>query len=64
MFEAWVLQQSAVTAAEEKLREDVRSLDDAHKVEYFRRYNELLKDPDNHAVFNWFFLAGSHHFYR
>ncbi len=63
MFEAWTLRQDSVKAEEEKLREDVRLLDDPDRAKYFHAYNKRLKDPDTYAVLNYFFIAGLHHFY-
>lgn len=63
MFEALSLREAEVRREEEQLREALRALADSERAEFYRRYNQELKDPDTYAVLNWFFLAGLHHMY-
>ncbi len=48
---------------EESIRKQVRDLPDSKRVEFFRRSEQQLKDPDTYAVLNYLFVAGLHHFY-
>lgn len=48
---------------EEHLRNLVRQLPDDKRLEYFRRSEKTLKDPDTYATLNYLFIAGLHHFY-
>lgn len=63
MFEAWTLRQDPVRAEEERLREQLRALDDQQRAAFYRVCNRKLKDPDTYAVLNWCLLVGLHHFY-
>ena len=63
MFEAWTLRTEQVRAGEEKLRKQIRALDEQARAEFYRDYKKALKDPDTYAVLNYLFLAGLHHFY-
>jgi len=48
---------------EEHLRDLVRQLPDAERLEFFRQAEGQLKDPDTYATLNYLFIAGLHHFY-
>ncbi|MDO8862718.1 TM2 domain-containing protein [Haliea sp. E1-2-M8] len=63
MLEAFTLKQRQVREEDERLREAIRSLSDSERIDFYRSYNESIRDPDTYAVLNWFFLAGLHHFY-
>lgn len=63
MLEAFTLKQRQVREDDERLRETIRGLSDAERSDFYRSYNESIRDPDTYAVLNWFFLAGLHHFY-
>jgi TM2 domain-containing membrane protein YozV len=58
-----MLNQDEVDAQEEAIRLRVRALSDEKRKEYFRRFNQVVKDPDTYAGLNWLFIAGLHHFY-
>jgi TM2 domain-containing membrane protein YozV len=63
MLEALLLRQIDVERREDELREQVARLPDPDRADFYRRYEQQIKDPDTYAVLNWFFLAGLHHFY-
>lgn len=44
------------------LRSRITALPDERRVEFYRREQALIKDPDTYAVLNYF-LFGLHHFY-
>ena len=44
-----MLNQEAVDAEEEAIRQRVRELSDEQRMEYFRRFNKVVKDPDTYA---------------
>lgn len=52
-----------IQAQEEHLRNLVRQLPDDKRLEFFRRSETTLKDPDTYATLNYLFIAGLHHFY-
>lgn len=58
-----MLNQQDVNAEEERLRQLANTLSDEQRKEFYRDVKRQLRDPDTYAVFNWFFLAGLHHFY-
>jgi TM2 domain-containing membrane protein YozV len=63
MFAAWRVRHADVEAREEALREQLRSLTDEQRRNFYRLYRPRLRDPDTYAVLNWFFVGGLHHFY-
>ena len=63
MFDAFALNTEAVSAHEEKIRLQVRELDDSQRKFYHGQFKREMKDPDTYAVLNYFFLAGLHHMY-
>ncbi|NVD07694.1 hypothetical protein FCU94_12445 [Vibrio sp. JPW-9-11-11] len=48
---------------EELLRNQVNSLPEGQKKEFYKQQSKKLKDPDTYATLNWFFLGGFHHCY-
>jgi TM2 domain-containing membrane protein YozV len=58
-----MLDQQAVDAEEERLRELAAALPDLKRQQYFQQLKRELRDPDTYATLNWCFLAGLHHFY-
>ncbi|MDP2714357.1 TM2 domain-containing protein [Rheinheimera sp.] len=58
-----MLDQQAVDAEEERLRELAAALPDLQRQQYFQQLKRELRDPDTYAALNWCFLAGLHHFY-
>jgi TM2 domain-containing membrane protein YozV len=58
-----MLDQQAVDAEEERLRELATALPDLQRQQYFQQLKRELRDPDTYAALNWCFLAGLHHFY-
>jgi TM2 domain-containing membrane protein YozV len=48
---------------EEYIRNLVRQLPDEMRLEFYRRVELQLKDPDTYATLNYLFIAGLHHFY-
>lgn len=58
-----MLDQQAVDAEEERLRELAAALPDLQRQQYFQQLKRELRDPDTYATLNWCFLAGLHHFY-
>ncbi|HEX7047309.1 MAG TPA: TM2 domain-containing protein [Gammaproteobacteria bacterium] len=46
----------------ERLREQVRALDDEQRRRFYEHASAQLRDPDTYAVLNWMFF-GVHHFY-
>lgn len=58
-----MLDQQAVDAEEERLRELASELTDAQRKDFYQQMSRELRDPDTYAALNWFFLTGLHHFY-
>ena len=48
---------------ENQLREQIASLSDEQKKQYYTQELQHIKDPDTYATLNWIFIAGLHHFY-
>ncbi|WP_281560308.1 TM2 domain-containing protein [Thalassomonas sp. RHCl1] len=48
---------------EDALRERVTALPPEKRKAYYALEKKRIKDPDNYAVLNYFFVAGLHHFY-
>lgn len=48
---------------EELLRNQINTLPEVQKKEFYSRQSKQLKDPDTYAALNWFFLGGFHHCY-
>ena len=48
---------------EELLRNQINTLPEVQKKEFYSRQSKRLKDPDTYAALNWFFLGGFHHCY-
>ena len=55
--------KEAVQEEEERIRQRVRALPDNKRLQFFKRAEQELKDPDTYAVLNYLFIAGLHHFY-
>lgn len=55
--------REAIEQQEEAIRERVNRLPDGQRLEFYRRSERQLKDPDTYAALNWLFIAGLHHFY-
>lgn len=55
--------QEAIREDEERIRQRVRALPDDKRLQFFKRAEQALKDPDTYAVLNYLFIAGLHHFY-
>ncbi|MDT8405953.1 MAG: hypothetical protein RQ715_01770 [Methylococcales bacterium] len=58
-----MLDSAQVEQQEERLRQHIRALPDAQRLEFFRLLEPRLKDPDTYAALNFVFIAGLHHFY-
>lgn len=58
-----MLKRDEVEAEEERLRKRANALSDEKRKSFYGRVKRELRDPDTHAVLNWFFLVGLHHFY-
>lgn len=58
-----MLSREQVHEAEERLRKNVRALPDNKRLDFFKKAEQNLKDPDTYAALNYFFIAGLHHFY-
>lgn len=58
-----MLDTDQVRAEEEQLRRLVRELSDSKRAEFFRMFNQQVKDPDTYAVMNYLLITGIHHFY-
>ena len=50
-------------AEEDQLRQRVTTLPPEQRKRYYEIEQTRIKDPDNYAVLNYFFVAGLHHFY-
>lgn len=48
---------------EDDLRTEINKLDEADRKQFFREYNDCVKDPDTYAALNYLLLTGLHHFY-
>jgi hypothetical protein len=55
--------EEKITRDDEKIREEVSSLYDDMRAQFYKSADRALKDPDTYAVLNWLFLTGLHHFY-
>ncbi|QMV15979.1 hypothetical protein [Vibrio spartinae] len=60
---SWLEPQEQLEAREEQLREQINALSDAERKTFYHEQSKLIKDPDNYAVLNYFFLGGVHHLY-
>jgi hypothetical protein len=58
-----MLSKEELTAEEDELREAVGRLSDESRKAFYKVIKAQLRDPDTHAVLNWFLFAGVHHFY-
>jgi TM2 domain-containing membrane protein YozV len=58
-----MLDPDQVRAEEEQLRLAIRELPDGQRADFYRAFNQQLKDPDTYAVLNYLLIAGLHHFY-
>jgi len=59
----FILNKHNVDNEEELIRQRISSLSNNDKKSYYEKIENKIKDPDNYAVLNWFFLSGLHHFY-
>ena len=53
----------AIREDEELIRRLVRELPDEQRLQFFKKTEQRLKDPDTYATLNYLFIAGLHHFY-
>ena len=53
----------AIREDEEHIRRLVRELPDEQRLQYKKKTEQRLKDPDTYATLNYLFIAGLHHFY-
>lgn len=53
----------AIREDEELIRRLVRELPDEQRLQFFKKTELRLKDPDTYATLNYLFIAGLHHFY-
>lgn len=60
MFEK---RKEEIDLKEKELEEKVRNLHKEQKKIYFKEQSKRLKDPDDYAVYNYFFFGGFHHLY-
>lgn len=58
-----MLKQDAVSVEEERLREQIQSLTETQRRDFYEQVKKQIRDPDTYAALNWFFVAGLHHFY-
>jgi len=58
-----MLDPDQVRAEEEALRLAIRELPDSQRADFYRAFNQQIKDPDTYAVLNFLLIAGLHHFY-
>lgn len=58
-----MLDKDQTDEAEERIRRQVGNLTDEKRLEFYKRAERSLKDPDTYAVLNYLFIAGLHHFY-
>ena len=58
-----MLHREKVEDHEEVLRKRVRELSDERRREFYRLFDQRVKDPDTYAALNYLFIAGLHHFY-
>lgn len=58
-----MINADAVNDEEERLREEVRLLNEQGRLRFYREFEQQVKDPDTYAVLNYLFISGLHHFY-
>ncbi|MDW6091347.1 TM2 domain-containing protein [Vibrio rhizosphaerae] len=59
----WLEPQEQLETREEQLRKQINALSDTERKAFYHEQSKLIKDPDNYAVLNYFFLGGVHHLY-
>jgi len=60
---AKMVSQDSADAEEERIRLRVRELPDPIRIEYFRRLQPRLRDPDTYAVLSYCLVTGLRHMY-
>ncbi len=58
-----MLDKEAVSLEEERIRQQVRTLPEEKRLQFYTRLEKEVKDPDSYAVLNYLFISGLHHFY-
>lgn len=58
-----MIDADAVDNEEERLRQEVRLLNEQGRLHFYREFERQVKDPDTYAVLNYLFISGLHHFY-
>ncbi len=56
-----MLRRDEVGAEKERLRVPARARPDADRAAFHRDAARAPRDPDTHAVLDWFFRVGLHH---
>ncbi len=58
-----MLRREEVEDHEETLRKRVRELSSERRREFYRLFEQRVRDPDTYAALNYLLIAGLHHFY-
>ncbi|XPV67727.1 MAG: hypothetical protein ACNI25_10410 [Halarcobacter sp.] len=58
-----MLDKDEINKEEEQLRNQISSLSEEERKNFYLEVKDKIKDPDTYATLNWFFVAGLHHFY-
>ena len=58
-----MLRREEIERREETLRKRVRELSGEQRHEFYRLFEQGVRDPDTYAALNYLLIAGLHHFY-